>query len=284
MRHCLQSLLLLAAVPVACSPPSSHAPSTSNPTPQTVRCAVVGGLADTGLWQEIGRRFEQETGHRVEIAVRGPKHEIAHDFVRDKCHLIAMHSSDTIINLVADGHAVDPQPWARNDFVLVGPADDPAGVRGMSSAGAALQKIIESKNKLLVHASQGAMEVLSEVMAAEGLAFDVDHTIVRLDDRQRQMLLIAEQERAYTVVGRIPFINGKIPKGDLAVMVQGDPLLRRPYLVAVAAPGVMSAAEHAAARRLASFLREPATQAFIADYGRGTFDADPLFFPVTPAP
>jgi tungstate transport system substrate-binding protein len=276
-------LLALAAIPVACSRSATSATSPTTAAPQTVRCAVIGGLADTGLWQELSQRFEQQTGHHVEIVARGPKHEIAQDFVRDKCHLIAMHSSDTIINLVADGRAVDPQPWARNDFVLVGPADDPAGVRGMTSAGAALRKIFETDNKLLVHASHGALEVLSDVMAAEGLEFDPQHTLVRLDDRQRQMLLIAEQERAYTVIGRIPFINGKVPKGNLAVMVQGDPQLRRPYLVAIAPPARMSAAENAAARRLAAFLREASTQAFIAKYGRGTFDSEPLFFPVVPA-
>jgi tungstate transport system substrate-binding protein len=269
--------VLLLSLFAACSRPAS-APQAA---PQTVRCAVVGGLADTGLWQEISQRFEAETGHHVEIVARGPKREIAVDFVRDECHIIAVHACDAIVNLVADGDAIDPQPWARNDFLLVGPADDPAGVRGLTDAGAALRKILESNNKLLVHASHGAMEVLGDMMESEGLAFDPEHTIVRLDDRHRQMLLISEQERAYTVIGRIPFINGKVPKGNLAVMVQGDPRLRRPYLVAVAAPGRHSAAEHDAARQLARFLRTPATQRFIADYGRGTFDSEPLFFPVT---
>ena len=43
-----------------------------------------------------------------------------------------MHASDTIVNLVADGYAVDPQPWLKNDLVIVGPRDDPrisAGAR-----------------------------------------------------------------------------------------------------------------------------------------------------------
>lgn len=280
----MKRLLLVALVlSAACNRPSADRGPVAKTAPQTVRCAVIGGLADTGLWQEISQRFETETGHHVEIVARGPKREIVDDFVRDKCHLIAMHSSDTIINLVADGHAVDPQPWARNDFVLVGPSDDPAAVRGLTDAGAALRKIIESKNKLLVHASHGAMEVLGDIMAAEGLGFDAEHTVVRLDDRHRQMLMIADQERAYTVIGRIPFLNGKVPKGELAIMVQGDPRLRRPYLVVVAAPDRISAQEFVAAQRLARFLREPSTQSFIADYGRGTFDAEPLFFPVASA-
>ncbi len=269
---------LVAILAVGCRE-APQGPTPSQPT-LTVRCAVIGGLADTGLWQELGQRFEAETGHKVEIAARAPKHEIAEAFVRDNCHIIAMHSSDTIINLVADGHAADPQPWARNDFLLVGPVDDPAGVHGFETAGAALRRIIESGNTLLVHASHGAMEVLGDVMSAEGLSFDPEHTLVRLDDRHRQMLMIAGEQRAYTVIGRIPYLNGKVPKRDLAIMVQGDAALRRPYLVAHTAPGRHPAAETAAAKQLVAFLRSEATQAWIAEYGRGMFDDEPLFFRV----
>jgi tungstate transport system substrate-binding protein len=283
-RHAQKFWPLILLVSAACTQKPTAVPATAaTPEPQSLRCAVIGGLADTGLWQELSARFEADTGHHVELAVRGPKHEIAGDYVRDKCHLIAMHASDTIVNLVADGNAVDPQPWARNDFVLVGPADDPAGVRGFTDAGTALRKVFETKNKLLVHASHGAMEVLSDVMAAEGLEFEPDSLLVRLDDKHRQMLLLADQERAYTIIGRIPFINGKVPKGNLEVMVQGDPRMRRPYLVAIAPPTWHTPAEHDAARQLAQFLRSEATQSFIANYGRGTFDNEPLFFPVTPA-
>jgi tungstate transport system substrate-binding protein len=269
----------LTMIAVGCVPARAPlTPAASTTAPQTVRCAIIGGLADTGLWQELTDRFTQQSGHAVEIVVRGPKHDIGGAFVEDRCHLIAMHSSDTIINLVADGHAIDPQPWARNDFVLVGPADDPAGIRGMKDAGEALRKIYESNNRLLVHASHGAMEVLGDVMSAAGLSYLPEQTVIRLDDRHRQMLLIADQERAYTVIGRIPFVNGKVPKGNLEVMVQGDPRLRRPYLVAIAPPEKHRAAEHAAARDLVTFLRSEPAQEFLAEYGRGVFDTEPLFF------
>jgi tungstate transport system substrate-binding protein len=249
---------LIATALCSCSAPAETPPAAAKP--QTIRCAVIGGLADTGFWQELGERFQAKTGHRVELAARGPRREIDQAFLSEKCHLIAMHASDTVINLVADGHAADPQPWGRNDFVLVGPTSDPAGVRGMTEAGAALRKIIESGAPLLVHSSNGAMEVLREVMEHEKLEFPAN-TIVRLDDRHRQMLMEAGEKGAYTLVGRIPFRNGKIPKQDLEVMVQGDPKLRRPYVVAVAAPGAFPAEELAAARELVAFLRSEETQA-----------------------
>lgn len=270
-----------AAVLSGCGGQQQPEPPAAAAEPQTIRCAVVGGLADTGLWQELSTRFTEETDHQVEIVARGPKYQIVGAVIDGKAHLMAMHSSDVIINLVADGHLADPQPWLRNDFLLVGPDDDPAGIRGLKDAEEALRRIIDTKSRFLFHSSHGSMELLQSIMEEERLEFDEEQLIFSLQDRHRQMLMLAGQEKAYTLIGRIPFVNGRIPKRDLAVMVQGDPRLRRPYLVAVAPLGRFPDVEVAAARQLADYLRRPSTQNWISEYGRGVFDDSPLFFSVT---
>jgi tungstate transport system substrate-binding protein len=65
-------------------------------------------------------------------------------------------------------------------------------------------------------------------------------------------------------------------------MVQGDPRLRRPYVVVVANHDRGSADQHAAAKALAAFLRSAPTQKWLADFGRGQLDDQPMFFPVAP--
>jgi tungstate transport system substrate-binding protein len=255
--------------------------ATRKTAPQNIRCAVIGGMMDTGFWPALSKRFEASTGHVVQVVAQGPKQVIGRAFIDGQADLITMHASDTVINLVADGYGVDPQPWAKNDLVIVGPRADPAGIRGMTDAAEALRKIIETKSNLLIHRSLGAQEVLSNLMAAAHVEPDPQHTIVRLEHREPQMLLLASQERAYTVAGRIPFLSGKIPNRDLLIMVQGDPRLRRPYVVVVASPSRVSKAQSAAARQLADYLRKPETQAWISEYGRGKLDDHPLFFPVT---
>jgi tungstate transport system substrate-binding protein len=247
--------------------------------PVVVRVAVIGGMMDTEFWPGIADRFERATGHRVEVVASGPKHVIAGVFARGDVDLITMHASDTIINLVADGYAADPQPWARNDLLLVGPKSDPAGIRGQKDVVGALRRIINSKATILVHASNGANEVLSDLLAAGELELDPEHTIALPSDRHRQMLQRAAKEGAYALVGRIPFLNGKVDTGGLEIMVQGDVRLRRPYLVAVAT-GKPDDSRLAAARQLAAFLRDAETQKWIAEYGRGKYDDRPLFFPV----
>jgi tungstate transport system substrate-binding protein len=252
--------------------------------PQTVRVAVIGGMVETGFWYSVAERFEQATGHKVEVVASGPKRAIAVPFEEGKADLITMHACDTIINLVADGYAIDPQPWMKNDLVLVGPENDPAGIHGMTDAAAALKKILYQGSPFVVHSSLGAEEVLRDVLESAGLSLRPDTTTFVLSDQSRNVLKTAAERNAYTLVGRIPFLNGKLPHTGLALMVQGDPKLRRPYLVAVANPARFPEARVEAATQLAEFLRREETQQWIAGYGRGQLDDQPLFFRVVVPP
>ena len=266
----LTALLCLAIVPAALA---------QNAGPQPVRCAVVGGLNETEFWPQLGERFQRATGQRMEIVATGPKHVLVESFRAGEADLAVMHAGDAIINLVADGIAENPQPWARNDFVIVGPAADPARIKGEKDAVVALGKVISSKTKLLVHGSNGVSELLSDLLAEGELELDPAAMISVPSERHRQMLARAASEQAYTIVGRIPFLNGKLEPGGLQILSQGDPRLRRPYLVVVA-KRKPDDSRLAAARRLAAFLRESATQDWISGFGRGKYDDRPLLFPV----
>jgi tungstate transport system substrate-binding protein len=267
--------IMLACLALAAEPATTKSTAAEQPA---VRCAVIGGMIDTGLWQAVSERFQKATDIGVEIVVTGPKHPIATAFRKGDIDLITMHASDTIINLVADGLAADPQPWARNDLLLVGPAADPAKIKGDTDAVAAFKKIIESRSTLLLHASLGANEVVHDILSEGDLELDADHTISLPSDKHRQLLKRAAKENAYALVGRIPFLNGKIGNEGLQIMVQGDPRMRRPYVVAVRSAPADSRQQ--AACKLAAFLRSPETQAWLGDFGRGELDGGPLFFPV----
>lgn len=239
-----------------------------------IRCAVIGGVTETGLWQEVAHRFEMLTPHKIKVVATGPKPVVIDAFRKGGIDVIAVHASDAMVNLVADGLAVDPQPWLRNDLVIVGPSDDPAGIRGSTDALAAIHKIVDTKQKLIVHATNGADTVLHDLI--EPSRFDMgESAILFTGEDQHQVLAQAAKLHAYTIVGRIPVIEKKLSAPGIEILVKGDPRLRRPYLVetATGAP--------AAARDFAEFLRSPEIQALIATYGKGKYDDDPLFFPVS---
>ena len=250
-------------------------------TQRTVRVAIIGGMNETGFWDGIVQRFEQTTGIKAIAAATGNKDGIGKVFTQGGCDLIVMHTSDTIVNLVADGYAMEPEPWVRNDFIIVGPADDPAGIKGMTNAADALKQIAKTKSTFLIHASLGAQEVLRNILEPNEIQLDPEHTTALIDDHQRIGLKIAADKHAYTLIGRIPFLDGKLPSGGLVLMVRNDPRLRRPFMVAIANPARFADAHVNEARTLAAFLRSGPTQAWIAEFGKGKFDDQPLFFPVT---
>jgi tungstate transport system substrate-binding protein len=276
VRWFLAALLLLASTLQA-----QTAPTTAPSTQPTIRCAVIGGMFFTGFWQALAERYEKQAGVHVELVATGPKNDITKVFEQGKADLITMHASDTIVNLVADGYALDPQPWMRNDLIILGPPDDPAGIKGMTDAADALRQIAASKSPFVVHSSLGAQEVLLNILELNEITLDPDHTTVLFDDQQRRVLKVAADKHAYTLVGRVPFRIGRLPNAGLIQMVQGDPRLRRPFMVAVTNPRKFPGSHLAESRRFAAYLRSPETQQWIAGYGRGQLDDQPIFYPVT---
>ena len=263
------------------SPPGTrpHPPTTGPP----VRVAVIGGMVDTGFWDELAFRFETETHIPVQLVTAGQKDTISTIFKKGGIDLITMHASDAIINLVADGYARNPMPWARNDMIIVGPANDPAGIAGMSDAGEAFRKIAQKNARFVVHSSLGAQDVMLSIMDPLGITFDPAVTTVLFDDKQRRVLQVAADQHAYTVLGRIPFETGRIANSGLVVMVRGDLRLRRPFVVAIADPNKFPDAHVEQARALQRFMVSSKTQHWISEFGKGKWDEESMFFPVAPA-
>jgi tungstate transport system substrate-binding protein len=272
--------ILFAAAVVATGCGSK--PPLANGPAETIRVAVIGGMIDTGFWQALVKQFDKATDHRykIEVVSVGPKYFIADAFRKGSADLITMHACDTIINLVADGYGVDPQPWLKNDLVIVGPHEDPAGIRHVSSAIEAFKKIAAAKAPFVVHSSLGAQEVMRDVLHAGEFDFPSEHLTMLFTERARDVLKVAAEKHAYTMVGRIPFLNGKLPNVGLELMVRGDPQLRRPYVVVTADPRRFSGANCAGAKVLAGFLRTKETQDWIETYGIGQLDKQPVFFPI----
>ncbi len=264
-------LALLAAL-AGCGKPETPPPP---PRHQTIEVAVIGGMIETGFWQALAERYEATSGNTIHVAATGPKPQVIAAFRKGGIELITVHASDAMIDLVADGLARDPEPWARNDLVIVGPTADPAHIKGERDALVAVRKIVAAKAPLLVHASMGADGVLHDLEESGPVALDPDATILFADDNQHRVLEKAAAAGAYTMVGRIPFKSGKLRAPGIELMVQGDPRLRRPYLVELA-PSASPAA-----RDLAAYLRSSDTQRWIASWGVGKLDDQPVFYPVT---
>ena len=249
-----------------------------------VRCAVIGGMTMTGLWPEISKMFDAQTGYHVEVVVTGPRPLLDTAMRAGKVDLLTMHSGDITTDIVADGIGVNMRPWTRNELVIVGPTNDPAGIRGLTNGVLALRKIAAAQAKFVDFEGIGSRELTHTLWRLAGIDPKGDWLIK--DDTtisKWNVLQFCRSNHAYVVVGYIPALTGKMANGGMEILVQKDPVMRRPYIVMEANPKVFPDANAAGARALSDFLLSPPVQNLLLQFGRDNPDNHPLFFPVAAA-
>ena len=263
--------------------PSAFSQEKTVATKRPVRVAVINGMLMAGLWQEVTDRFTKETGWPVEIAATGERNILDAAFREGGIDLISMHSGDVTSNLVADGFTTDMKPWARNELVIVGPEDDPAGIKGSHDGVAALKQIVERGAKFVDFRDIGSREIFHSLMEKSGVEPDSKWLVQDFAEHKRAILMYAQQQHAYGIVGSLPVRFGKMSSEGMTVVVQGDPAMRKPYMVMVANPKKFPDANHEGAAALSAYLLSEATQKFLLTYGATKEGAAPFFFPVNEA-
>lgn len=269
---------LLALVLPACGPKPE-----SDPKPP-VRVAIIGGMTMSGMWQALAEQFTNDTGWPVELVASGPKDTLQLALEGGTADLVTLHASDEAAEMVASGLASKMQPWARNELGIIGPAADPAGIRGMTDGAAALRKIAETQSNFVDFRGTGSRGVAHRLWTAAGVEPHGDWVIKDESDVPQLVVQFAEKKNAYVIVGIIPMINGRIPSTGMEIMVQGDPAMRRPYVVMVANEVKFPACNAAGAKALHRWMTGKAGQTFLRDYGQRSAEAEPLFFPIDPPP
>jgi tungstate transport system substrate-binding protein len=282
MKRALLVALLALAVGLAIA--LRHRAASQSPSDKrVVRCAVIGGMTMTGLWPQIVKLFEAESGYRCQLVVTGPRPEITEVFRAGKADLLTMHSGDITTDLVADGLAINMRPWTRNELSIVGPTSDPAHVRGMTNGAAALRAIAAAKARFVDFQGVGSRELAHNLWRIAGVEPKGDWVLKDETVSKFDILQYARTNNAYVIVGYIPARLGKMNPAGMEILVQGDPMMRRPFIVMEANPKKFPQANHAGARALSDFLLSPKAQDFLAEFGQKTTGRGPLFHPVQTA-
>jgi tungstate transport system substrate-binding protein len=275
MSSSLSCLLLL--LPVSLAAVISGNAGTERP----IRAAVIGGMTMTPLWSELQKRFEADTGIKIEVVATGEKMVLANAMKEGKVDFLTMHSSDATTNLVADGWARDLRPWAKNDLVIIGPTSDPAGISGLKSGAEAVKKIAAAKANWLDFQSNGPRETAHTLFMSAGVNM-IGPWVLKYENTETIGILhYVADKNAYMIVGRIPVIFRKwAPDPKVKILVQGDPVMRRPYMEMTANPDKFPKANVEGARKLSDYLLSDKTQKFLAKYDGGIGDGIPIFIPV----
>jgi len=278
MHATLRIVLLLSLIILSGCDRRGTTKSDSKPP---IRVAVIGGMTMTGMWQELAVKFEADTGWKTQLVATGPKAVLAEPFKRGEVDLLTMHSSDETTDLVANGYGTNLRPWARNEHTIVGPASDPAGIRGMKDGAEALKKIAAAHAPFVDFYGPGSRELTHKLWQRAGLKPEGDWVLKDESPTPQEIVAFAEKKNAYVVVGRIPVTSGKIPAAKMEVLVSGDPEMRRPYVVIEANAKKFPKVNAEGARVLADWLTGEKGQAFIVDYARKSPGGIPLYHPAS---
>jgi tungstate transport system substrate-binding protein len=202
----------------------------------TVRVAVIGGMTMTGMWQEVSKMFEAQTGYKVEVVKTGQRPLLATVFRAGRADLLTMHSGDITTNLVAEGYGVNMRPWTQNDLVVVGPVHDPAEIRGLHDGAEAFRRIATAKANFVDFQGVGSREVCHSLWAKAGIRPKGDWFLQDQSNEHLDILSFAVNRDAYVVVGRMPVLFNKLKAANMEILVENDPAMRRPYIVMEADP------------------------------------------------
>ncbi len=273
-----RSVLFVGALLLACGVALAASGAQPRANRKVVRVAIPKGMQETGLWQEITRRFEAKTGYTVKVAVADERSDLAEAFREGKADLLTMHSGDGTSDLVADGFGLNVRAWARNGFVLLGPEADPAHVAGMKDGAAALKRIADSHSNYVDGAGMGARQMAKTLWKRAGIERPQGDWVLKDDSEEDEALVFAADHNAYVLHGIEALYLPDLLKPDmrLKIMVDGsgDSAMRRPYEVMEANPKKVTAVNAAGARALSNFLLSDEVQKLLRDFDQGQICGD----------
>lgn len=245
----------------------------------TLSVAVIGGIVLCGVWERLAPKLEQGTGLSIRTVANAPKEGVVPPFRTGEADVLLIHGSDESLALAYQSVSGPLRVWGANEHVIVGPSEDPVGIRGVSDGATALTRIAAARAPMIGFRDPGSHGVLQNLIRRSGVQASSDWLLVDTLPDSHQVLELASQRRAYVIVGHIPVVFEKLRGDGLDVLVRGDPRMRRPYVVLE--PGSRHPAtdeKRAAARRFAEYLVSTAGQADLMEADRAA--GGPWIFPL----
>lgn len=252
-----------------------YAPAASAKVTDVI-LATTTSTADTGLLDYLLPIFEAKTGYKVKPIAVGTGQALAMG-EKGEADVLLVHAPASEKPLVDKGLVIDYKLVMHNDFVVVGPPDDPAKIKGMKVATAAF-KAVEAKNALFVSRGDdsGTHKAEKTLWTKAGLK-PAGSWYQQSGAGMGQTLLIASEKGGYTLTDRGTYLAQK-KNLRLDVLVEGDKDLLNIYHVAAVNPAKFEKVNYEGAKAFVEFIVSPQTQKLIADYGKEKYGSA-LFFP-----
>ena len=248
------------------------------PQSREVILTTTTSTRDAGLLDTLIPVFERRSGYHVTVIAVGSGQALELGR-RGDADVVLAHAPEAERVLTDSGYFVNRRLVMHNDFLIVGPPGDPAGLRGMNDAVAALRRLSERAQPFVSRGDQSGTHKMEQKLwrLAKIQTPGVGSWYIEAGQGMGATLQIADEKHAYTISDRATYFAWR-DKLQLVPMVQGDTLLYNVYHVLELNPRNAPRINVAGGKAFADFLVAPATQAVIADFGKAKFGQS-LFIP-----
>lgn len=264
------SLLLLGVITGCGSPVQEAATTTASEEKRSITLATTTSTQDSGLLDSLLPAFEQKSGIQVKVVAVGTGQAI--QLGKDgNADVLLVHARPSEDEFVASGFGINAYDVMVNQFLIVGPQDDPAGIKGMATAPEAFKTIAEKKAAFISRGDDsGTHKKELSIWEAAGLKPE-GPWYLSAGQGMGATLQMADEKNAYTLTDEATYLSRKGDL-DLVVLKEGDASLLNPYGVIQ----VKSTEKAKEAEQFIQFLTGDEGQKMIeefgkAEYGKGLF-------------
>jgi tungstate transport system substrate-binding protein len=244
---------------------------------KSIVVASTTSTQDSGLFSHILPLFKAKTGIDVKVVAQGTGQALDTGR-RGDADVLFVHAKAQEEKFVADGFGVKRYPVMYNDFVLIGPKSDPAGIKGMSDVAEAL-KAIKSKGAPFISRGDRSGTHIAELDLWKAAGIDIGKDkgpwYKEIGQGMGAALNTASAANAYVLADRGTWLSFK-NRGDLDILVAGDKRLFNQYGVMLVNPEKHPHVKKALGQAFIDWLVSPEGQKAIADY---KINGQELFFP-----
>ena len=272
MRRTFAVLLavIAALAIVACGDDSDPAQSGETADNGRMILATTTSTQDSGLLDDLVPRFEKDSGCSVKTVAVGSG-EALELGERGDADVLLVHSPAAEEEYMQGGHGTSRKAVMHNDFVVVGPTDDPAKIRGMHSAAEAFTRIAKAQASFASRADESGTNTKElSLWDAAGMK-PAGSWYIETGQGMGETLTIASQKHAYTLSDRGSYLATK--NLDLDLLVEGGKDLLNPYHVIVVKDEDVN---RACAEQFSDWITSPETQREIGRFGVKQY-GEPLF-------
>ena len=267
--------------PTAASQPTQAAASAC-----ALRLATTTSTADSGLLTAILPDFEKQFNCKVDVVAVGTGQALEIGSKGD-ADVVLVHARKSEDKFVADGHAKERFDVMYNDFIVVGPKDDPAKIAGMAASAEAFKMIADAQASFASRGDKsGTNSKELSIWASAGITPIKEMAWYNsLGQGMGETLLASNEKGMYTLTDRGTYLAMKDKLPNLAIVLGGNSLqenqdkaLLNPYGVMAVNPDTHPGVQYEMAMNFVQWILSPETQKMIGTFGTDKF-GQPLFYP-----